>query len=367
MRAVPLFLLQTGSTIQARAELNVMKVVIILAAVFLAIAVVYIISKAITGYLNSPAYIEKKKNRPTSAKDISEIAASCSLVKEERDVFALICKAHDTPNIKYLVRDYEAMRECLKEQFKVFDRAEDETGKSQLFALQKKLFKVFRQQERIKNSKNISVNTIFTLTVAKGFHYKLQLTENSSEAMILSIPPTLKSDQLPKPLEKINFIFELDDGTPYNLESRVVRYQAGKDNAQQMVIVHSDKISALQKREQERAELNLPCKFYSVKVSVEGSGKKERVNYIPSEKAYEGVLEDISTGGCRLVTNLPIKAEQNIYIEGSFNMRQSDVAVGSIVRTTKRSDGIFILHIRFIKIELKVVNRIQAMVNKYDG
>ena len=38
-------------------------------------------------------------------------------------------------------------------------------------------------------------------------------------------------------------------------------------------------------------------------------------NYIPSEKAYEGILEDISTGGCRLIATLPIKAEQHIFID----------------------------------------------------
>ena len=361
-----ILLLQSGSTLQARAELNVLKVALIIGAIFIVIALIYLVSRAITSYLNSPAYIEKKKNRPTSAKDLNELGSLCSLIKEEKEVLQLICKEHRTPNIKYIVRDYTATYNLFKEQFKIFDRVNDEVGKTQLFNLQKKIFKTFRQQGIIKNSKNITVNTIFTLTVAKGFHHKLTLTENNSEAMILTVPPTLKQDELPKALEKVNFIFELEDGTPYNIETRVVRYQMGKNNTQQMVIVHSDKVSPLQKREQERAELNLPCKFHSVKVAVEGSGKKEKVNYIPSEKAYDGILEDISTGGCRLVATLPIKAEQHIYIDGQFNAKQNDHAVGTIVRTTKRSDGIYILHIKFIKIDVKVVNRIQAMVNKFD-
>ena len=366
MTSLSIFLLQSGSTIQARAELPVFKVIIIVVAIFFVIALAYIISRFITNYLNSPAYIEKKKNRPTSPKDLNEVSALCSLVKEEKEVLQLICKEHRTPNIKYIVRDYTATYNLFKEQFKTFDRVNDEVGKTYLFNLQKKVFKTFRQQGLIKNSKNITANTIFTLTVAKGFHHKLPLTENNSEAMILTIPPTIKQDELPKALEKVNFIFELEDGTPYNIETRVVRYQTGKENAQQMVVVHSDKVSPLQKREQERAELNLPCKFHSVKVSVEGSGKNEKVNYIPSEKAYDGILEDISTGGCRLVATLPIKAEQHIYIDGQFNAKQTDHAVGTIVRTTKRSDGIYILHIKFIKIDVKVTNKIQAMVCKYD-
>ena len=366
MDKLSIFPLQTGSPLQARLEVNVFSVILILIGIIFLIAVVYIVSKTITNYLNSAAYLEKKKNRPTSIKDINELSTQCSLVKEEKDVLSIICRNHKTPNIKYTVRDYNTMYALFKEQFANFDRANDEVNKAHLFALQKKIFKVFRQQALIKNSKNIANETIFTLTVAKGFHHKLKLAENTSEAMILSLPPSIKQDELPKSLEKVNFIFELEDGTPYNLETRVVRYQDGKDGETQMVIVHSDKVSPLQKREQTRAELNLPCKFHSVKVAVEGSGKKEKINYIPSEKAYEGILEDISTGGCRMVATLPIKAEQHIYIEGQFNGKQNDTAVGTIVRTTKRSDGIYILHIKFIKIDVKVTNRIQAMVYKYD-
>ena len=361
-----IFLLQSGSTIQARAEMPVLKVIIIVAGIFIVIVLAYIISKIVTNYLHSPAYIEKQKNRPTSIKDINELALHCSLVKEEKDLLSKICSLHKTPNITYLVRDYYALNEVLKSIFKEFDAAENENGKANLFALRKKLFKVFKQQDAVKHSKFINANTIFTFTVEKGFHYKLTLVENSSDGLLLSIPPILKKEDLPKPLEKVNFIFELEDGTPYNLESRVVRYQTGKQNDTQMIVVHSDKVWTLQKREQERVELNLPCQFHSVKVATEVTGKKESIQYIPSEKTYEGTLEDISTGGCRLVSTLPIKADQYIYIEGPFNAKQTDVAVGTIVRTTKRSDGIFILHIRFLKIDTKVVNRINAMVSKYD-
>lgn len=366
MTGISIFPLQTGSPLQARLDVNVFSVILIILAIFFLIGVVYVISKVFTSYLNSPAYLEKKKNRPTSIKDLNEISLQCGLTKEEKDILGLICRTNKTPNIKFMVRDYNIMYNNFKEQFKTFDLSGDENGKSHLFELQKKVFSTFRQQGLIKNSKNISVGTIFTLTVGKGFHYKLKLNENNSEYMILSVPPTLKAEQLPKSLEKVNFIFELEDGNPYNVESRVVRYQEGKENEQEMIVVHSDKVAPLQKREQERAELNLGCKFHSVKVSTDTSGKKEKINYIPSEKAYEGILEDISTGGCRLVATLPIKAEQHIYIEGPFNAKQTDVAVGTIVRTTKRSDGIYILHIRFIKIDVKVTNRIQAMVCKFD-
>ncbi|MCR4822788.1 MAG: PilZ domain-containing protein [Treponema sp.] len=366
MYGLNLFLLQSGSPLQARLEVNVFTVILILLALVFLITVIYFLSKTITSYFNSPAYIEKKKNRPTSAKDINEVSTACGLTREEKDILAAICKNHRTPNIKFIVHDSVTMVTLLKEQFKVFDSINDESSKTNLFSFQKKVFKTYRQNGLVKNSKNIAANTIFTLTLDKGFHYKLEMRENTSEALILALPSTIAKNDLPKALEKVILIFELEDGTPYKLESRVVRYQSGKDNENQVVLVHSDKVSPLQKREQERAEMNIACNFHSVKVSVEKQGKKEIIKYTPSEKAHEGILEDISTGGCRLISTLPIKAEQHIYIEGNLNKKDNDHAVGTIVRTTKRSDGIYILHIKFIKIEEKVVNRIQAMVCEYD-
>ena len=92
----------SGSPLQARLEVNVFTIILILAAIIVLISIVYFISRLITGYLNSPEYLEKKKNRPTSAGDINEIATRCSLAKEEKDVLALICKANRTPNIRFM-------------------------------------------------------------------------------------------------------------------------------------------------------------------------------------------------------------------------------------------------------------------------
>ena len=59
----------SGSPLQARLEVNVFMVILILIAIIVVVAFIYVISRLITNYTNSPEYIEKKKNRPTSHKD----------------------------------------------------------------------------------------------------------------------------------------------------------------------------------------------------------------------------------------------------------------------------------------------------------
>ncbi len=359
----------SGSTIQARVELtsHLFLVILVVVVIVVVFACIYIISKAISNYLKSPAYIEKQKSRPTTLKDMNEIAAACNLVKEEKEVLWQLCKLHKTPNIRYLIRESEEIDYCMKEVFDMLNVAGNEVQKSYLFSMRKKIFTVFSSQFVIKNSKLIDADTVFTYTVKKGFHHKLKLKQNGIDGLILSLPPTLTDeDEMPKSLEKITLIFETKNGTFFSLESRVVRFQESSEGEKQVFITHSDKITPLQKREQERAEVDFPCKFNSVKVIVEKKGKKEEISYVPGEKNHDGRIEDISAGGCRLVTNLPIKSEQYINIEGTLNGKQTDKAIGIIVRTTKRSDNVYILHIRFLKIDLPVVNRIQAMVSHYD-
>lgn len=359
----------TGSTIQARQELsqNLFSIILIVVIVVFIILCIYFISKAITKYHNSPAFLEKKKTRPTSPKDINEVSSHCNLSKEEKNVLIEFCRENKHLNLLYLVKDLKTFDTLLRNLFNEYDSFSDENSKSSLFSLRNKLFETYNQKVIVKNTKFLEPGTNFTYTKEKGFHYRFILAENNIDGMTLNFPKELDPEKdFPKPLEKISLVFDATDGTPYTLESRVVRFQDGKEGKKQLIIVHSDKISNLQKRAQTRVDMDLPCKFNAVKTSVEKKGKTEQTVYIPSEKDYEGNLEDISTGGCKLSTTLPIKAGQNINIKGMFNKKQTDSAIGIIVRTTKRSDNIFVLHIRFIKIELAVVNRINAMVIHYD-
>ncbi len=298
---------------------------------------------------------------------MNTVAQACHLEKDEKDVLIDFCKRNRTPNILYLVKEFSAFDSLLKELFQEYGSESDENGKTSIFSLRKKISNVYNQKYVIKNTKLLNAGTGFIYTKAKGFHYRLVLAENLIDGMVIDIPDELNTEtDFPKPLEKISLVFEAKDGSPYTIESRLVRFQLGKDGKQQMIAAHTDKIANLQKREFERADIDFPCKFSSVRIEIEKKGKKERTAFKISEKYYDGKLEDVSSGGCKLSTSLPIKAGQNINIKGPFNKKQTDSAIGVIARTTKRSEDTFVLHIKFIKIEQAVANRINAMVIHYD-
>lgn len=356
----------SGSPIFARHSVNLIGIIGIIAAILFVLFVVYLVYRMIYTYRNSPAYVENQKKQITTYSNITETAKKCRLLKDERDLLWRICRENKTPNILYLARDPNAVENLLKSEFSKLDQAGDENAKYTLFQLRPKLLNAFNQAPVITLSKNVPDETVFTYTASKGIHYQLKLAENTNEGLLLSVPASLStSNDKPESLSRIILVFQGKGEIPYEMDTRVVRYQTGKDRTDQMLVVHTDRLRELQRRQAPRIEIVKPCKFSPVKVSALGIGKAAKVQYTPSEKKYDGTLIDISTGGCRIITSLPIQPQQNIYVEGPFNGKNTDSAIGLILRNTKRRDNQYVLHIKFLKIEKPVLNRIEALAYGY--
>lgn len=357
----------TGSPLSARATLNLPLVLVAIGALIVVIAVIYILSRQIHAYLNSPAYLESKKNRPTSTRNINEVSKTAGLIHEERAELIAVCKRHPTPNIAYAIRDPKNLEPWYKEEFQQLHKQQDEKGKSNLFSLRQKIRLHFSPVENFANSHKIELGTIFTYTASQGVHYRLRLVDKTPDALILELPAIMvEKKDLPEDMTKIDLVFISPAGNGFKMATRVFRFQKGKEGAQQMIVTHSDQLSPLAKRSAERRDVEEICNFASVQVNTIEKGRHTKIEYQHSQTLHEGTLLDISVGGCRITSTLPIKAEQLIYVQGKLNLKQEDVIIGQIVKTTKRLDGLFILHIKFIKIDEAVINRIQAFVCKYD-
>ncbi len=355
----------SGSLVEDRSSGVVMTFTILIVVLILVISLIFVVSKKIVAYKNSPEHLEKQKKRPTTQKDLSEVARLANLTKKERELLWNICKTRKTPNIVYFVKESEEVEKLLKDEYSAISHIGNDELVATLFSLRTKLLRTFKQALVIRNTKVIENGTVFTFTQSKGFHHKLKLTDTNADNMIFTLPKALaESSDMPEALSKISLVFEDKDYNPYEIETRVVRYEDARDDEKRMITVHTDKVIPLKKRQAERIDVQQPCTFYSVK-KIEDKNNKEHVQYDVSEKEHEGTLEDVSMGGCRVITTLPIKAEQLLSIKGPMNKKDMDSAIGIIVRTTKRIDNKFILHVKFVKIDLAVKNKIQAVACGY--
>ncbi|GEM_PF-880351 len=356
----------TGDATQGRAWLmdHFAYVIIILVFTGAVIGVVWFFSKFLKDYKNSPAYIEKQKNKPTSLADLKDAATKAKLSDDERKILSEMIHNHRTPNIRFLLRDFPAFDALLRETYSKIKESGNVNKLTSFFLTRQKCLNTFSEEIPIKNSRALEPGTKFTYTADKGIHYILILKEFTQDGMALEISEKmLANNEKPKSLDKVSFVFISKYGTPYNIETRIVRYQEGKMGLPWLIVTNSEKLFPLQKRASDRIDINDKCKF----ASVVSAAVKNKTVYRPNEKRYEAMLVDVSAGGCRLETNLPIKAEQNIYIEGKFNKNKIDSAIGVILRTTKRRDNIFVLHIKFIDIANDVVNRIYELACGYEN
>lgn len=353
--------MDSGSPIAARLELNIVALLIIAVIMLALIIVLWLISLKVEKHKIYADNIEKNKNKPAKRKEINEIARRAKFSKDEKDLFCELCALHPLPNINYVLSRTTDFDNYLKNKFKELNSQNDENSMAVLFSLRAKIYKTFESTELLKSTRLIPLETPFTFTPSRGVHHIFILVNANPQELHFQLPINILPEEKPEILSKIKLIFIYKNNTPYEIEARVVRYQKGKNNADLLVCAQTDRIVSRTKRAYPRLELFQTCNFSSVKAETK-DGKTE---YKISEKQHEGNLLDISAGGCRISTKLPIKAEQYIHINSNFGIEEEKKAIGLILRTTKTKSEDFILHIKFVKIEKHALNQINALTSGY--
>ncbi len=353
--------MDSGSPIAARLDFSLFGMFVVALLALAVIVILWLISLKLESYRKTGDYAEKRKDKPTSKKEINELSKRARLSRQEKELFTKICHAHPLPNINYVLTKTNSFDTYLKETFTNLDSKKDEEGKTTLFSLRTKAFSAFETTLNLKNTRLIPVETPFTYTPSQGIHHVLVLTETNPQEMHFRLPPEMTAEDKPEILSKIKLIFVYKDNNPYEIEARVARYQKGKNDSEILVCAQTDRISSRTRRASPRMELFMGCTFSSAKKETAG-GKTE---FKTSEKLHDGSLLDISAGGCRISTKLPIKAEQYLHINSTFGLAEKSEATGIILRTTKTKNEDYILHIKFVKISQNLVNRINALTCGY--
>lgn len=157
--------------------------------------------------------------------------------------------------------------------------------------------------------------------------------------------------------------------------ARIIRFEQSKEGQPLMLVGHTNSLKAMQRRTSKRVLVNRQCVFSAVEVlqhEVSSSGKKTHPGqntksvYTPLEKRHEGVIQDISANGYRILCQLPIKKGQYIYSEFALDNTPLLKAIGLIVMTTQTDDKAnYVLHIQFVEIEPATRNLINAFIYKY--
>jgi len=324
----------------------------------------WIVWKILQKRKESPEYIEAQKNRPTTIKNVQDLAKRISLTRQEALLLWNICFRQKARNIYYMWNDEEYLDGLLREEFLRLRQKNAESDIFEVFKLKSRLERIERMQHSIPSSHNIPEGETLTLPATGGRFYTFKIRKNDQDSLILEVPKNLEGTEFcPKPLDKIVMTYMTKRGTQYVLSSRVIRFQHGSGGVPEMVINHSNAVSMQNRRQWKRINIGNKCVFSAVE---EKTGKRGEITYAPKENKYEGILADVSAGGCMIKTQLPIKRDQKLWIKISLPEREEFEAYGLIVSAQKNNEtNEFALHISFIEIDEKDRNDIFAFVYNY--
>lgn len=311
-------------------------------------------------------WLEVNKDKPTKKVNIENVARQANLNADEKRILEATCKAFNPRNLEYMVRDKSAILDLLRKQYGTLRSSGSDGEKMHsFFEMVRKIDRLNDSLSMISNPKAIPEGQKLTYLDADRSSWTLTLDRIDNQGIVIAIPQQLyASDKKPAPLSKFVMTFKTDTGSSYALLSRVVRYEEEKSGKFILIASSNSTLTAAQRRGSKRRALAVPCKFSSVKPIKQG----KTINFEIAEKKYDGRMHDVSTGGCRFDCQIPIKQGQYLNVEFSLDGGQTFQVIGYIVMTTKgtEADGAtYILHIKFIDIDISVKNKIAAFVYDY--
>jgi len=357
---------QTGSPLEARQNPLVYTVILYLAIAIFIIFAIWVLLKIIKKKHSSPEWIEAHKKQPTKQADVIRLSKVIGLSNEERLLLTRICREQKMPNIFYSYTDSDALDDLFKRSYLTFKGIPFSTNLIySLFRLKFHIEQYIISTKSIASSHSIPLNTVFTYVGKSQNAYQLKMVKNQKEGIILTIPKNLdESEDKPEPLSKISLSFTTTSNTQYTFETRLVRDNKVFDGTKQVLVAHSNTITSLNRRQYKRLELDVPCKYSAVEVF---TNKKGDPDLRPKENKYDGKLANISSSGCCLISNYPIKEQQYIYIETTLPPDKDIVVSGLItgLRQNKES-GLYDLHVVFIKLPVSEQVKILSSVYGYE-
>lgn len=357
-------LLQVGSPLAARQNPLAYMIILYLVIAVAVIFAFWIYLQLLKKKHSTPEWIEAQKNKATEFKDIQKLAKKIGLNKEEILLLWKICRENEVPNIFYNYSDDDLVDGIFKSAFrKMAQMRLSDRELYELFRLRFHIYKSVTYSGSVTSSSNIPLETVLSYPSPSGFQYQFVLIKNDKNGLYLKIPETLEetSQDRPKPLDKIALIFSLPNKQQFALVTRVVQYLSQPDGEKQLLVTHSNTVCPQSRRTSRRFAVNRDCKFSAVEVSTSQSGE---LSFKPKDKKYDGSVVDLSEGGCKIFTTLPIKQKQYLYMEFEV-LGKTEGFYGQIANTrTDLDTGLYSLHIGFKLLPLET--KVKILTDLYD-
>ena len=365
---------QIGSSpLMARQSFPIVMFVIGVVLVAAIVCGIWFLTKHLIDYRKSDKYIQKQLSRPTTLKDVKKFVSDNRLSQPEETMLWNMCRTQKIPNINFYIREPEPLFAKLKEYYYTLKQSgATEEELDIFFKLDFNIEKISAATKNLLSTKQLLPESIVFYLTHESEQFPFYVKNNTPDFLALEIPKFMYENERLKPplLERLRFITKSQNGMTYHFTSRAMRYQTNPDGKVHMIVAHSEDLLNQAHRNSKRESIDTDCIFSPARIArPEEMDKKELKNkeekFIVAQKQYNGKVTNISSGGCCIKTNLPIKEKQYLSIKiPSLNLDEH--IIGIIRRTRQLQDNSYNLHIQFLRIDLESKNKINAYAFKYE-
>jgi len=350
-------------------EDNPVETLIVVIAVALIIFMVSVISffrkrmnsKSLTGTKGKTQVTPRNFNLFT----LHSIAAAYGLNRQQMKFLEFIFRSESVSEPKRVMESSDSLDRYFKRAYKHIERnaENDEVAQDQIY----KLFSLRTAIELGRNSRSsppprLEENTQAVIILGKD-NYTVKVLAVKEKNILVSLPTQLgNAVKIDKGKEVIlSFFNESNTGFSILGETGGI---LPTSRGQSLQIIHSGKAKPLIKRLHRRKEVSLRCDFFLVHIK-EAATKKKSARLIVDEKRFNGMIVDISIGGCALQSSAAVQPGDRLKIVISYSHYSISV-LGQILRINRSGGASSTLHIKFLKIPRRAFNSINTLVFAYN-
>ncbi|MGL4981667.1 MAG: PilZ domain-containing protein [Treponemataceae bacterium] len=309
--------------------------------------------------------------RSSSRKEINSVSDYFGFDKEERKFLFYLCKKYRIKNLAFCFKNDKEVDKLFKKIYHVMSEGKAyDSDIEVLFLLRQKIERYRRKSTSIASSQNIARNQELSLITSQKEQYLAVVLENTPQGLVITTPrDSLKNEVIFKPLSKIGIFFRSKNFMDYIFTSRIVRYST-LQNANTIVLMHSNNITALKNREFRRKDLSVEARMSYAIPQIDANVVKEsivqgsQVSYKISDGTFSGEIVDISAGGCCIKASRSVSVDLHVKIEIQHDLLKTEEIIGHVLHS-KENKGVWTLHVQFKKMTKKARNIIFSLVYDY--
>ncbi|GHU15295.1 hypothetical protein FACS1894163_01520 [Spirochaetia bacterium] len=153
----------------------------------------------------------------------------------------------------------------------------------------------------------------------------------------------------------VTLSFFADSERAFSLGTQVLKIETS-DEGSKLHLAHTNRIQYQSNRQFRRRRTDLSADMYLV--------HQEEKKFVADKEKLAGKIMDISIGGCGIQTNSSIASSSQLKIEFNPNPSLKAAVLGQCLRTNQNGTNM-VMHIKFLKVPLRSLNAINALVFEY--